>query len=108
MLSAADTLGSLRALAARRSSAAAASHTRTRCLPLPHLQSAAPSAWSGDLLVLGVHEGAFETAGEGEAAVTSIASADLTALDAKLGGAIADIVASFEFKGKAVRLAGWL
>ena len=77
-----------------------------RCPPAPGKQSAGAAAWSGDLLVLGVFEGALETSGEGEGAVTVIASPELQALDEALGGAVADVVATYDFKGKPVRPPG--
>ena len=55
-------------------------------------RAAAPAAaadWSGDLLMVGVFEEALEKK-EGEAA---FASAELTELDARLGGALAEMVA---------------
>lgn len=55
--------------------------------------------------MLGVFEAAFETPGgeENKDAKPVIKSEQLLSLDSQLGGALADIVATFEFKGKAVR-----
>lgn len=92
-------------MAARRSCLPACRHRPPASSPTSNRQAAAPDAWSGDLLVLGVFEGAFDTPG-GEAdkdAKPAIKSAALTALDGGLGGALADIVSTYEFKGKAVR-----
>lgn len=60
------------------------------------LGTASAAQWSGDLLVIGVFEDAFSTADD----KTTISNADLQALDAELGGALADIVSVFDFKGK--------
>ncbi|KAG2430377.1 hypothetical protein HYH02_013739 [Chlamydomonas schloesseri] len=54
------------------------------------------AGWEGDLLVLGVTEEDFVT----EAEVTSLKGDALKALDAALGGALAEIVAAGGFDGK--------
>jgi leucyl aminopeptidase len=61
------------------------------------LGAGAPAQWAGDLLAIGVFEEAFATA-DGK---PSIASPELAALDAELGGALSDIVSLFDFSGKA-------
>jgi leucyl aminopeptidase len=59
--------------------------------------TASASAWTGDLLVIGVFEDAFTTTDD----KSTISSAELQALDSELGGALSDIVSVFDFKGKA-------
>ncbi|KAG2422596.1 hypothetical protein HXX76_015923 [Chlamydomonas incerta] len=54
------------------------------------------AGWEGELLVLGVTEEDFAT----EAEVTSLKGESLKALDAALGGALAEIVAAGGFDGK--------
>lgn len=76
--------------------------------PTRSLQSAAPASWSGDLLVLGVFEDAFAAVGDEKEGKAAIASEELKALDGALGGALADIVALFDFKGEAVSAGGCL
>ena len=88
------------------------------------IDSAAPLAWQGDLLAIGVFEECFDTVGGSQLALQRakeaadgvltlgpsplapdekpvIKDGELQALDAELGGALADIVSLFEFKGKA-------
>lgn len=54
-----------------------------------------PAAWEGDLLIVGLFEEALEKKDD------KFISADLVALDAKLGGILSEMVTDADFKGKA-------
>lgn len=58
--------------------------------------TASPSAWSGDLLVIGVFENAFDS----KENKISISNSELQALDADFGGALTECVELHEFQGK--------